>query len=354
MDILRELWSVGHGGFITEKFLRGGDSRVFTVVYDCGSKRQDSIEKAIDQSFEKDEVIDLVCLSHFHADHINGALHLLGHTRVKSMMVPEFNHETLLGDYVVAAVSRAGAFNPLYPALIFLRALAEPQYGDFELPHIVSLSPDQADNPEAAIELSAMPSIGKIYSGTQIWTDSRWLYLPYNIKMDDTLSEDVLGYLKEKLGLKQTLSIWEINSALADEQIFNDVQRFYRKRLKDANHSSMVLYSGRPYPLEKSWDNALYMGDYNANVRNVDELRRVMNKRFDRIGLIQVPHHGSIHNYSKQSSLYDNGVIAVTFANEDSSTHPAQIIVDDIVRHHGISMKVTYSEYTKQQFLISI
>lgn len=354
MDILRELWSVGHGGFITEKILRRDGSKVFTVVYDCGSKSEKSIIQAINQSFEKDEVIDLLCLSHFHSDHINGVCHLLGHTRVMAIMVPEFNHESLLGDFVIAAVSRTGAFNPSNPALLFLRSLIGPQHSELELPHIVRLLPDQTDNLEEAVDLSTLQLHGNIYSGTQIWADSKWMFIPYNIKMDDSLSEDVLSYLKKKLGGNQTLSICEINNALADEQVFNDVQRFYRKCLKDANHSSMVLYSGRPYPKEKSWDNALYMGDYNANVKNVDELRRVMNKRFDRIGLIQVPHHGSSRNYSKTSSLYDNGVIAVTFASEDSPTHPAQVIVDDIVSHHGISMKVTYSEYTKQQFLISI
>ena len=104
MRLERTFWPVGHGAFYTEKF--GG--RV-TVVYDCGSGLapvrniggKDVSPKDVADRVngflppKKDEDgnvikdIDLLFISHFHADHINGVPALL--PRVKRLVLPYFS-----------------------------------------------------------------------------------------------------------------------------------------------------------------------------------------------------------------------------------------------------------------------
>lgn len=102
MDIvsLNTFFPAGHGTFFAGYLISRTDHKVaFSWVYDCGSKRRSWLSDLID-SYKKSyftrpflpvdfrEKIDMLCVSHFDADHVNGLEKLLSEFSVDTLVLP--------------------------------------------------------------------------------------------------------------------------------------------------------------------------------------------------------------------------------------------------------------------------
>ncbi len=79
-DFTRTLHPVGDGAFFTEQFWEQNSNWKLNVVYDCGSGNRSSsriINRELESTFTINDHIDMVFISHFDNDHINGFLHLM-------------------------------------------------------------------------------------------------------------------------------------------------------------------------------------------------------------------------------------------------------------------------------------
>jgi len=88
-------YNVGQGLFYSG--LIKNDKQQLSFVYDCGSKspnREKILENAVEKfnkSFENSiKKIDLLVISHFHADHVNGLEKLLDMAKVNTVVIPYF------------------------------------------------------------------------------------------------------------------------------------------------------------------------------------------------------------------------------------------------------------------------
>ena len=78
----RYIFPVGQGGFACE-----GISG-FVVAYDCGSKSAyPMVESCVDHLCRSVDHIDLLFISHFDEDHVNGIKYLLDHVRISKAVV---------------------------------------------------------------------------------------------------------------------------------------------------------------------------------------------------------------------------------------------------------------------------
>lgn len=78
----------GHGTFFSSQFDNG--SKRFLLVYDCGSRRSSRMP-ALSRDLQDHyagNLINLLCVSHFDADHVNGLVHLLENFRVDTLALP--------------------------------------------------------------------------------------------------------------------------------------------------------------------------------------------------------------------------------------------------------------------------
>ena len=90
MDVLhRTLHPSGHGAFFTERIRQDGKDDVI-VVYDCGAKdveERELLKKEVDEFFDSNDKIDILFISHFDSDHVNGIEFLKPYISDKTKLV---------------------------------------------------------------------------------------------------------------------------------------------------------------------------------------------------------------------------------------------------------------------------
>ncbi len=104
LTMTRTFHPVGHGAFYTEKFYDVVDIEhpYFTVVYDCGSNSPSVLHRVIDGEFDTDDNINLLFISHFHSDHINGINYLLNakHCVINRFVIPIITLDVIIEAYL--------------------------------------------------------------------------------------------------------------------------------------------------------------------------------------------------------------------------------------------------------------
>lgn len=344
----RKFISVGHGGFSKETFYNDEEKPAFSIVYDCGSYRPKEIEEKIDKNTlpDKKEVINILFLSHFDNDHINGVERLLDRCQVQKLMMPLYNTSVLLAEYVLST-TRGSSFSSTPTSRIIASAIYRSSVGNTETVYV----PVHGDNAAFGSRMHK--------SGNTIDSPLKeiWEYIPYNIPFDDSQHEAFYNWLIARFPKclnEFGLDIGYLDDLLLSQDIFSEVKNKLKK-FKDKNEHSMILYSG---PVElvngKTEERApcLYMGDFDATKKNISTLVSLLAHRWPFIHLLQVPHHGSKYNYHAGTHLYDNQVVGITFASESEEKYPAAEIKNEIVENQGIPIKVSYSEYTEVNIVI--
>ena len=102
---------VGQGAVYAE--VRGMGSRQFTVVYDCGNWRRKQSAVEVVKCF-KVPCVDILYISHFHADHISLIDELVKHAQIKKVYIPLLSNEeraVLMAYYQNKGQAYSGCFN---------------------------------------------------------------------------------------------------------------------------------------------------------------------------------------------------------------------------------------------------
>ena len=101
------------------------------------------------------------------------------------------------------------------------------------------------------------------------------------------------------------------------------------------------------------------MGDFEANPKhsikntNCDQLLKFYDKYWKKIGIFQVPHHGSHDNVN--TKLYTPPKLAIISAGrQDVYGNPHLDVVTDLQKHNSIPIIVTESPSTIQQYTYNI
>ena len=92
LQVIRTIHPVGRGAFYSETLHRPGMSDDKHVVYDCGvlpfSKR---LEEEIGNFLPEGSTVDVLFISHFHADHVNGLKLLTERYKIKHVVLPQID-----------------------------------------------------------------------------------------------------------------------------------------------------------------------------------------------------------------------------------------------------------------------
>lgn len=351
MKMTRTFQPVGQGLFCTEKFVKADGSKV-NVVYDCGSLslRHDDLKSVIEASFDEGESIDALFISHFDSDHVNGLPILLKHCNVRKVFLP-----ILTG--------------PVEIAYWRLKSQADLRLKNgYELPvSYILLDPERRENNRWLMELGGgndtsvtwlqESSVASI--ATNFTPMTNWALVPFNYKrfnreadfrsvIDWVLVNEHIAFNVDylanhtaevfaKLGADECGKlIGKINKKLREKL----GGKAFKKRFGSINGSSMTLYSGElvgenekcAYVLKCDASvsdheyraGCLYFGDYEASdtsAWNALSSFYLREKCWSGIGCVQLPHHGSKHNYNAAFESMESCFVA-SYGLGNRNHHP--------------------------------
>ncbi|WP_456001699.1 MBL fold metallo-hydrolase [Prevotella sp.] len=361
MILQRTFHPVGQGAFYTERH-KISNGKDFTIVYDCGSFQFTNLKNRIKSAFQKGEEIDILFISHFHVDHINGIKELKERCKIKRVILPLLDEKT---KYILK-INNYLAKNYKDTTLI-----DNPKRFFDEETSIIQIEEegyqDHRVNPDEIEDINRLNNIDKKKSGTVFSYDKslsykdQWLFIPFNYKQEDRFN------LFNKL-LKEEYPYIPLNK-LDDIKIIEkyeaELKKIYKKINGDLNVTSMILFSGsiKPTPI-RCWNipikphpsqyyeyyscphdfkylnyeyripsGCLYTGDINLKKDEniVKEIKSRLRLQWKSIGTIQIPHHGSIHNFSEEIISKAIKCAIISFGTTNTFGHPSDKIMGDIL-----------------------
>lgn len=373
----RTFHAIGQGGFYTEQF------NGFNIVYDCGTfSSKTLIIDNIKNTFKKDEIINILFISHFHEDHINQIDFLLDYCNVEKVIIPYMDIESK-----IMAISDFYYWSNVkfddQKYLELERLILDPKmYFKEKVNSVVlvntyveKINNDHNDHYyyyKNFVNTYNMNSGDRIYINIDNYGRNKsfndWVFIPYNFK-----SVSRTKILKKELD-KMNIKIDDIeNFKKSWNKNKSKLKKIYEKIGKNLNESSLVLYSGpmTTIPWNRKGYNklvigkyfsskieevktkiksgCLYLGDFDAT-KNINEIFSSYNKVRNNIGMVQIPHHGSKHNYSENIWKINNNILAVISAGENNKYgHPDKVVLEHLAIRAKTAV-ITEDEHTKIVF----
>lgn len=377
-SIICHFWNVGQGLFSSGK-VSLPNQKEFVWVYDCGSTNQKYITEAVNnmkQTYQND-VIDLLAISHFDKDHINGLSELLKGRKVKYWLLPYYP----LWQRLLVALSLD--FQPdsdefrfcVNPAQFIIEQYASHFEDKSELLFVPTLNADQeirfSENKETQsfsyqenkefenewADISHNNISIKLLDPTKPAIIQGVEFVPYNMPLANLQNQptDIQQFQQDVRAI--------LNSQQTIKQKTASLQKLYDTDFKQRNAISLFLYIGKidrsyqvSYFAEKfkgSPNNTdvsiiyyhylynkygiLYTGDgYLDTKQKLKFLQKALgNSRIGNIFAFQVPHHGSKNN-AYIGLAQDICPVFSIFSARGSKHHPHASIFTDFMRHNPI------------------
>lgn len=331
--LTRTIWPIGQGAFYTEHLHT--KSGVFNIVYDCGSEMLPNPPKRLRVAIDNyiDEIgsdgLNIIFISHFHSDHINGIKYLLAKAnKSHPMIVMPLIGEDLgivyfienLSEYYVTTNGDNISFDDetisFYQKLLF-------------------------SNDDRFIRINhedGAKHIGLNIKSNNCPREEDWLYIPVACIDNDLTgyAQAVLSELQKKYpGIADTLKLGEAEAIakLEWKDIYNIIREVKKKnefRSVNLNNMSLMLYSGIGRPMNvfennccdyfgrcydyhcfrrchHYHDRTIYPGAlYTGDMEKEDAWNIVNKNLFEpypytrELALFQISHHG--HGYGKKDS----------------------------------------------------
>ncbi|MCH6233982.1 MBL fold metallo-hydrolase [Cognataquiflexum rubidum] len=353
MELIRTFHPIGQGAFYSERhYIRGTE---FTIVYDCGSTtlQGKKFERKIKSTFPKDHSIDVLFISHFHADHINGIEILAKHCNIKKVVLPLIDN---------TAKTLLKVANLIENNFLDTRLIDDPDefFGkDIPIIRIETNNFDQESveiNTNISINISEVKNSENFPSGTvfKSFLNNDWLFIPFNYEHQVREKQFEKAIKNEGLSL---VEIDSINKIIKNKSI---IIKAYKDVDGDLNKNSMILFSGKKmsdrihcfdhnthFYFIRHLDfqsGCLYLGDIDLNEPNiVKDINSKLKQFLPFIGTLQVPHHGSIHNFV--GSILQKDVCAViSFGTTNTYGHPSDRVLGEIIANQLYPRMVTENQ----------
>ena len=307
----RVIHPVGQGAFYSERFYEEGNEKpIANIVYDCGTiSEKQRINHDIKDYFSGED-IDILFLSHLHADHINGVNQLKSVCNsIKNVILPFYGDDKYILLYYYKFLEKI----PYYVNKLIDNP--EEYFGEKTRVFRISTQFSEGNNNEGnpvAYDIANLSQSEPLSSGIRITTSKLspyWIYLPINLQYDK-YSTQLRSLLSEIDGITDIKLLINDDKDLSEENLKKIKKWFNNKGVPlELNSNSLLMYSG-PTELDKEKDvdintcrlkGCLYTGDsqFAQSKTSQDVLKKILGRLSKNIGLIQIPHHGSKENFSK-------------------------------------------------------
>lgn len=386
--IRRIFYPVGQGAFYSERH------ESYNIVYDCGSMSISKGKKIVSQRFSKEDIIDILFISHFDYDHISLIEDLKATVKeirfvVMPLLHPDekillFNIFTALGENNLAIlVNNPNKFFGAETRIISVQVYEEKKEEE------INSEEEEVANIEL-FNLIGIEQNQEIPSGTPISidNDSDWIFIPFNYEYKSQNNKLLSKLEKNGIDINKLKTVSDYDYTKHQKTIKN-----IYKEVGNINQNSMFLYSGpqkenyqcyqgvywdlrllspfstpsrhpfpslskysfinlNKYPLKDSLPcqykvACLYTGDGDLN--KVD-MKEIYKDYWNLIGTIQIPHHGSLKSFNKNILEDQYFLCPISVGKNNSYGHPSREVFREILDHRSYPIFVTEdidSEFTE-------
>lgn len=406
MQINRVIHPVGQGAFYSEHFILGNRNEV-NVLYDCGAKSpwKYALDREIGNFYAgKNNVIDVLFISHFDEDHVNGIYELVNTRKltVNKVILPILKKEKWLRiteygiEYYQGYLNVLNAFRQSGTQLIFVNPVIGRQEHNFETYTLDKLGEghisDNESNDDANID-NIIDNSKHINSGDRIKIADEsieWIYIPIYFDTLLNLRDKVKNAIEQIPYGDKTLKVEDLEKNIGNLplDILKQINEAYISVIHDNNKPSMLCYSGPEqndnfsiksydcfyrycwnyhwlydhcsriveYHLRKRMIATLYTGDSTLKREQCNQIASKLSKKDKKgnvflnlvphIGILQLPHHGSKYNITLSSVEKYIGIdyrFLITFASfglGNSYGHPAPQLIGNLSKKKAIFFEV--------------
>ncbi|WP_157456865.1 MBL fold metallo-hydrolase [Carnobacterium maltaromaticum] len=300
---------------VGQGFFYSGSIQNFQLVYDCGTEGNvTDLKYLIDFYFEeinKEKTIDMLVVSHFDNDHVNGLPYLLSKCTVKKMYIPYYEIEDLLVLNLILHI-----YGEKVEEIILIRPFSSNEEGEEFNVNDDRISKELKE--KLKYHVNNTPVLLK---------KEEWEFRFFNVKPERNEKEieainDLSAEFNKEMLHSGVNTIPEMIRKDKDAiKKLKEVLDDYFKKLKKlkintyltkgdwSNNSSLCLYhapkeecveyisKNKPYFFSDK-RGSLLTGDISLKGRRRDQFKEWLNQvdAFNKINVFYLPHHGSENN----------------------------------------------------------
>lgn len=351
------------------------NDRQFSFVYDCGSTSKTRIDERV-ENFKEIlgccQELDMLVISHFDEDHMNGISELLIDTKVKNVFIPYY----YLDDYLLFVCFIYGYGIAANIGNIILvpptDTIENNIEGDIENIDNNDLGLDRRNGIPDNLKVDNI----NIFKANKIKFQLKkiWEFKFYNVELKPKDYDGIESEIKKKL---DDSSLEEFIKKPSSKK---ELQAIYKKYIKihrnnsEQNQSSLCLYHGSRdnlrllmrcrcvcgfywlYPYKSRFCELMSNGTIlTGDISLVDSISdkeklyyesfiQCFEKYLEKTGVFQIPHHGSKNTWNKQILEDFPNSIFVNSANENNHNHPDRIVLCDIL-NVGRNIRLSNERY---------
>jgi hypothetical protein len=412
MHFAHRFHPAGHGTFFTGHIGTPHRPFLFTWVYDCGSKEPTHLRGLIDDFYQElamgsltPRLIDLLCISHFDSDHVNGLDLFFKTFRVDTLILPYTHPHTRLSlacataedEVVDAAATAAMILDPIVwlelrgfgesirkVILIQGRENNEPDGETADVPpprdgdqlsepagdrSIVRMGYGDSELAGRTVLRDDSRSIGVDIAGNRIYEFAFYNQTPpLGAAPNSGASLMTVGQEAAKVVRDYDMARGKIARQGWRDALRALYEHHFGSTPKAKNSISLCVH-GRPLitgpvepcelhrqslraplaslkPAREDKTGVLLTGDSTLKKRGLQALKQHLGEvRWNRIGAMQIPHHGSDHNW-QSGNLELCGHCYSVICAPGSQHHPHKNVLRDVrnsvLSNYGIGVAYDY------------
>ena len=363
MFFKRILHPVGQGAFFTEQFLDENGTSVLNVVYDCGSftSQPNLVEYEIRNTFDKNAHIDLLFISHFDEDHVNGLMTLQNQTKIDkdTKVIIPFKYPYLLmvmdDDYPTLARFVMRMFNSGARVIGVEEYIDENRQGE-------------------SIEIDRLDSSITLGGKNVIRLDKvLWYYYPFMLPDQSSLQKVFEGKVKGIVNLDDP------NEILTKRKELRNIYKTIGKTKGGVTRINVNALFMLSFPAVNVACNTniwhqinlkgnvaptcFYTGDSNLKGNGYDEVKQRVTDILDvyskgtKVWMMQVPHHGSDKCFPEKMADRSDGFSECAFVN-CNPWHRQQVfdssIIGEFTRNNKTLLLVTECYHSRVEMIAEL
>ena len=356
-----QLWPVGQGLFYS------GNIKLeckFNFVYDCGGNSiniNSVVDDYINQQHSKDIILDMLVISHFDDDHVNGIPKLLKEvSKVRKVFLP-YNDDNK--NYL------------LFLALVYGNGIDMEKKVD----EIILVNTKHMDNDEEQTyefnniktseledeDLYLPNTKTGILNGSTIFVENKWKFKFYNTYLKQTessanIKKEIINLIHKVGGKNLGDLLLKLDGTLQSKSIKESLKKIYNKYCSSSygnskqNQSSLCLYHS---PVEKYNDIYIIKSEDNSKIffkqhfsferitgtlltgdislkqsKRYNDFKRYYKDECKDVLCFLIPHHGSKNNWNKNVLI--DFPCANIFLNSSGTSnpykHPSNEVITDL------------------------